>query len=57
MYIAYEIGVKTPATVRNAFNKEKQIVSDKVLTDIMDTVKINGFVVYHRGEKKYFISQ
>lgn len=54
--IAADIEVKTPATVKNAFNKEGQIVSDKVLTDIMCSIGLIGFVVWVAGIRKYFIS-
>lgn len=53
--IAAEIDVKTPATVRNAFNQE-QIVSDKVLTNIMKAVELDGFVIHYEGGKSFFIS-
>lgn len=54
--VAAEIDVKTPATVKNAFNKDKQIVSDKVLTDIMACVELDGFVLCREGEKYYYVS-
>ena len=37
--IALKVGVKTTATVKNAFRKDMQIVSDEVLTKIMETIK------------------
>lgn len=55
--IAAEIDVKTPATVNNAFDTENQIVSDKVLTGVMQSIRLNGFVVWQNKERKYFISK
>lgn len=54
--VAAEIDVKTQATVKNAFNKEAQIVSDKVLTDIMKSIGIEGFVLWSNGTKQYYVS-
>lgn len=55
--IAAEIDVKTPATVNNTFDVDNQIVSDKVLTGVMESVGLNGCVVWENKERKYFISK
>lgn len=52
--IAVEIGVGTPNTVKNAIN-DKQIVSDKVLTNIMQSIDLDGFVLSKDGNKTYYI--
>ena len=53
--IALSVGVKTTATVRNAFRKDTQIVSDEVLTKIMETIKLDGFILWKTGKRFYYI--
>lgn len=53
--IALAVGVKTTATVKNAFRKDTQIVSDEVLTKIMETIKLDGFVLWKTGKRFYYI--
>lgn len=53
--IALAVGVKSTATVRNAFRKDAQIVSDEVLTNIMQTIKLEGFVLWKNGKRFYYI--
>ena len=52
--IALKVGVKTTATVKNAFRKDIQIVSDEVLTKIMETIKLDGFVLWVNGKRYYY---
>lgn len=52
--IAAEIGVGTVETARNAFSEEQK-VSDKVLTAVMKSVGLSGFVVWIFGKKYYYI--
>jgi hypothetical protein len=53
--IALAVGVKSTATVRNAFRKDAQVVSDEVLTNIMQTIKLDGFVLWNKGKRFYYI--
>ena len=53
--IALAVDVKSTATVRNAFRKDAQIVSDEVLTKIMETIKLDGFVLWKNGKRYYYI--
>lgn len=53
--IALAVGVKSTATVRNAFRKDTQVVSDEVLTNIMQTIKLDGFVLWNKGKRFYYI--
>jgi hypothetical protein len=53
--IALKVGVKTTATIKNAFRKDTQIVSDEVLTKIMDVVGLDGFVLWYNGKRLYYI--
>lgn len=53
--IALAIGVKSTATVRNGFRKDAQVVSDEVLTNIMQTIKLDGFVLWKNGKRFYYI--
>lgn len=54
--IAADINVKTANTVKNAFCIEGQMVSDNVLTNIMKSVELDGFVMTYNGEKYYYVS-
>lgn len=53
--IALTIGVKSLETVKNAFRKDYQIVSDKVLTKIMETIKLDGFILWNKGKRLYYV--
>lgn len=53
--IALAVKVKTTATVRNAFRKDTQMVSDEVLTKIMETIKLDGFVLWKNGKRYYYV--
>lgn len=53
--IAIVVGVKSTATVRNAFRKDAQVVSDEVLTKIMETIKLDGFVLWNKGKRFYYV--
>jgi hypothetical protein len=56
--IAADINVSTTNTVKNAFRVDEygQKVSDKVLTNIMQSVELDGFVLSIKGGKYYYIS-
>lgn len=53
--IASEVHVKTPITVKNAFKTDKQIVSDEVLTSIMNSVGLEGGIWWNKTERNYYI--
>ncbi len=53
--IAANINVKSPATVSNTLEAEKQMVSDEVLTKVMKSVGLSGFVIWIFGKKYYYI--
>jgi hypothetical protein len=53
--IALAVGVKSTATVRNAFRIDAQVVSDEVLTKIMETIKLDGFVLWNKGKRFYYV--
>lgn len=53
--VAADINVNTSTTVKNAFAIEGQMVSDKVLTNIMESIGLNGFVLVFNGTKYYYI--
>jgi hypothetical protein len=55
--IAYKIGVKSSATVKNAFRKEGQVVSDEVMTHIMKVIGLDGFILWNNSKRKYFIKK
>jgi hypothetical protein len=52
--IAADINVETLETARNAFSPQQK-VSDKVLTKVMKSVGLSGFVIWVFGTKYYYI--
>lgn len=54
--IAVDIDVKSVNTIKNAFEVDKQIVSDQVLTNVMNAYDLDGFILWGNGEKTYYLS-
>lgn len=55
--IAMAVKVKSTATVKNAFRKDSQIVSDEVMTNIMKTIGLDGFILWVNAKRFYYIKQ
>lgn len=55
MDLALAIKVQSPQTVRNAFNNNMQVVSDAILTNIMDTIGFDGFTAWVGGRRYYYV--
>ena len=53
--LASDIGVKSVLSVRNCFDGSKQIVSDAVLTKLMEVLKLDGIIVWNKGIRYYYI--
>lgn len=53
--IAMKVGLKSVATVKNAFRKDVQVVSDEVMSRVMDIIGLDGFVVWRSGKRFYYI--
>lgn len=53
--IAVKVGLKSTATVRNAFRTDTQIVSDEVMTKIMKLINIEGFILWVEGNRYYYV--
>lgn len=53
--LAVAINVKSPQTVRNAFQKDMQMVSDEVLTTLIEAIGINGCVIWEKGVRNYYV--
>ena len=49
--------LKSTMTVNNALKKDKQIASDSVVTKIMDFTNLDGFILYNKGERKYYLNK
>jgi hypothetical protein len=49
------VGVRSQATVNNCFNTTAQMVSDNVLTKLMDCLGMDGFILWHKGLRTYYI--
>lgn len=54
--IAAQIGVKSVQTVKSAFNKEFQAVSDEVLSGVLGQLGITSLIVWEGGQKNFYIS-
>lgn len=55
--LADKCKLKSTVTVSNAFKKDKQVVSDSVVTKIMELLNVDGFILWNKGEKKFFINK
>lgn len=53
--LAAEVGVTTTNTIHSAINSDIQVVSDKVLTKVCDSLNLGAFVLWINGEKHYFV--
>ncbi len=53
--LAVAAEVNSTQTIKNAFQTEDQIVSDQLMTKILDSLNMNGFILYLKGEKYYFV--
>jgi len=53
--VALKVGLKSVATVKNAFRKDVQVVSDEVMSKVMDIIGLDGFVVWRSGKRFYYI--
>ena len=53
--IAAAAGVSTTNTIQSAIKNDSQIVSDKVLTSVFETLGLGAFILWINGEKHYFI--
>lgn len=53
--IAIKVGLKSAATVKNAFRKDSQIVSDEVMTHIMSVIGLPGFILWTDSNRYYYI--
>jgi hypothetical protein len=56
MELALKIG-KTAVTVRNCFQPIEQVVSDEVLTKLMDEIGLEGKIEWISGERHYCIKK
>lgn len=55
MQVAADIKVKSPTTAQNAFGTEKQLVSDEVMTNVMEAVGLSGFILWAFGTRQYYV--
>lgn len=53
--LASSLKVKTTQSVRNAFAPIKQVVSDDLLTGVIDCLGMDAFVVWNKRKRKYFV--
>lgn len=53
--IANEIDVNSTQTPINAITANKQMVRDDILTKVMESIGVDGFIHSHKGEKYYYI--
>jgi hypothetical protein len=55
--IAIAVKVKSTATIKNAFRKDAQIVSDEVMTNVMKVIGVDGFILWVNAKRFYYIKQ
>ena len=48
---------KSHMTVRNCFNFDTQVVSDKILTSLMACIKVQGKIEWNFGKKFYYLGK
>tara|TARA_R110000868_G_scaffold329938_1_gene590864 strand:- start:343 stop:510 length:168 start_codon:yes stop_codon:yes gene_type:complete len=53
--MAVKLGLKSTATIKNAFRKDNQIVSDEVMSGIMECIELRGFILWMCGDRYYYI--
>lgn len=53
--IAAQTHVRSAGTIKNALNKEAQMVSDEVLTAVMKVIGVEGFVNWFCGKRYYYL--
>jgi len=53
--LAAEAGVTTTNTIHSTINSDNQVVSDKVLTKVCESLNLGAFVLWINGEKHYYI--
>ena len=53
--LAMKLGLKTTATIRNAFRKDTQVVSDEVMSGLMDLIDLTGFILWINGKRYYYL--
>lgn len=53
--LAADVKVNTTTTMYAALNQDKQSVSDKVLTNVFQSLSFDAFIMWVNGEKYYFI--
>ncbi len=56
MDLANEIGI-TPQSVHNAMNPERQVLKDKILSQFITALNLDGEIVWKGGTKKYYIKK
>lgn len=53
--LALKLGLKSIATIKNSFRKDSQIVSDEVMSGVMELIGLRGFVLWFNGERYYYV--
>lgn len=53
--LAGALKVRTTQTVRNAFAPIKQVVSDDLLSGVMDCLEMDAFIVWNKRKRRYFV--
>lgn len=57
LQIAAKVNVNSVQTVWNAFNIHRQTVSDAVLSGVAEVLGIESAIIWHKGERNYYIRQ
>ncbi len=55
-HLAVELGLRASQTIVNAQNYNEQKVKDANLTKLMEYLGLDGFIVWKKGVKHYYIN-
>ena len=53
--LALKLGLKSTATIKNSFRKDEQIVSDEVMSGLMELIDLRGFILWLGGKRYYYV--
>lgn len=57
LQLAVKLRLESPQTIKNAFQLDRQKVSDKVLTSLIETIGINACVIWEKGVRNYYVKR
>lgn len=55
--LANSLQMRTTQSVRNGFNQSNQVLSDELFNALLDILGVDGFVVWNKRKRKYFVKK